>query len=76
MKDFDANDWIRQLQAMMADDVSAPFGGSMEKAAAAVHAKVLVIVGLKDHMVNPYPPWTSQGLSLRRPWNSTRIAGI
>jgi homoserine O-acetyltransferase len=55
MKSFDANDWISQLQAMIADDVSAPFGGSMEKAAAAVHAKVLVIVGLKDHVVNPMP---------------------
>jgi len=55
IKGFDANDRIRQLQAMLADDVSVPFGGSLEKAAAAVRAQVLVIVGLKDHMVNPYP---------------------
>ena len=52
---FDANDQVRQLQAMAADDVSAPFGGSMEKAAAAVRAKVLVVVGLRDHVVNPTP---------------------
>ncbi len=53
MQGFDANNWIRQLQAMMAQDVSKPFGESMEKAAAAVHAKVLVVVATQDHMVNP-----------------------
>ena len=55
LKGPDANDQISQLQAMIANDVSAPYGGSLEEAAAAVRAKVLVIVGLKDHMVNPYP---------------------
>ena len=55
MRSFDANDQICQLQAMMADDVSAPFGGSMEKAAATVRAKVLVIASLRDHVVNPTP---------------------
>jgi homoserine O-acetyltransferase len=52
---FDANNWIRQAQAMMAHDVSRPFGGDMRQAAAAVKARVLVIVGLQDHMVNPQP---------------------
>jgi homoserine O-acetyltransferase len=52
---FDANNWIRQAQAMMGHDVSRPFGGDMRKAAAAVKARVLVIVGLQDHMVNPQP---------------------
>jgi homoserine O-acetyltransferase len=52
---FDANDKIRQAQAMMALDVSEPFGGSMERAAAAVKAKVLVIVGTRDHVVTPGP---------------------
>jgi homoserine O-acetyltransferase len=55
MEGFDANNWVRQLQAMMADDVSKPFGGSMEKAAAAVRARVLVVPSLQDHMVNPQP---------------------
>ncbi len=55
LRSFDANNWIRQLQAMLADDVSAPYGGSMEKAAAQVHAKVLVIPSQQDHMVNPIP---------------------
>jgi homoserine O-acetyltransferase len=52
---FDANNWIRQAQAMMGHDVSRPCGGDMAKAAAAVKARVLVVVGLQDHMVNPAP---------------------
>jgi len=52
---FDANNWIRQAQAMMGNDVSRPFGGDMSKAAAGVKARALVIVGLQDHMVNPQP---------------------
>jgi len=52
---MDANDRIRQLEAMMNLDVSAPFGGAMEKAAAAVKARVLVIVAAQDHMVTSGP---------------------
>jgi len=52
---FDANDKIRQVQAMMALDVAEPFGGSMERAAAIVKAKVLVIVAKLDHVVTPGP---------------------
>ena len=52
---FDANDKIRQAQAMMALDVAAPFGGSLERAAATVKAKVLVIVARFDHVVTPGP---------------------
>jgi homoserine O-acetyltransferase len=52
---FDANNWIRQAQAMMGHDVSRPFGGDMSQAAAAVKARVLVIASLQDHMVNPTP---------------------
>lgn len=55
LKHFDANNWIRQLQAMLAQDVSKTFEGSMEKAAAAVRAQVLVIPATEDHMVNPGP---------------------
>jgi homoserine O-acetyltransferase/O-succinyltransferase len=51
----DANDHIRQAQAMMALDVSDAFGGSMGKAAAAVKAKVLVVVSTQDHTVTPGP---------------------
>ena len=48
-------DWASQLRAMMALDVSRRFGGSMEKAAAAVKAAVFVVVAREDHMVNPHP---------------------
>jgi homoserine O-acetyltransferase len=51
----DANDRIRQLEAMMSLDVSKAFGGSMEKAAANVRAPVLVIVSKQDHTVTPQP---------------------
>jgi homoserine O-acetyltransferase len=52
---FDANNWHRQLEAMIAHDVSTPYGGSMEQAAARVKAKMLVIISAQDHMVNPAP---------------------
>jgi homoserine O-acetyltransferase len=51
----DANDTIRQSEAMMALDVSDAFGGSMEKAAASVKAKVFVVVSKQDHTVTPQP---------------------
>jgi homoserine O-acetyltransferase len=51
----DANDKIRQAEAMMALDVAKPFGGSLERAAAAVKAKVLVVVSRTDHTVTPGP---------------------
>jgi len=52
---FDANDKIRQDQAMMSLDVSEPFGGSLEKAAAQVKAKVFVVASKFDHVVTPGP---------------------
>jgi homoserine O-acetyltransferase len=52
---FDANDKIRQVQAMMALDVSEAFGGSIEQAAGRVRAKVFVIVAKSDHVVTPGP---------------------
>ncbi|MFB3827401.1 MAG: alpha/beta fold hydrolase [Bryobacteraceae bacterium] len=52
---MDANDRIRQLEAMMSHDVSRAFGGNLRNAAAAVRAKTLVVVALRDHMVNPRP---------------------
>lgn len=52
---FDANNWLRQVQAMMAHDISKPYGGDMAGAAARVRARLLVVVGLQDQMVNPAP---------------------
>jgi homoserine O-acetyltransferase len=52
---FDMNDRVRQLEAMLAHDVAAPFDGSLARAAAEVRTLLLVIVAEKDHMVNPAP---------------------
>ncbi len=51
----DANDTVRQLEAMLGQDIYAQFGGSIEKAAAAVKAPMVIIVATQDHMVNPIP---------------------
>ncbi len=51
----DANNKIRQAEAMMSLNVAAPFDDSLEKAAAQVKAQVLVIVGKEDHAVTPGP---------------------
>jgi homoserine O-acetyltransferase len=51
----DPYDWASQLRAMITHDVSAPFDGSLEKAAAAVRARVMIISSAHDHMVTPAP---------------------
>lgn len=52
---YDANNHLRQDQAMVSLDVSEAFGGSIEKASASVKARVLVVVALQDHTVTPGP---------------------
>jgi homoserine O-acetyltransferase len=52
---YDPYDWASQLRAMIGHDVSAPFGGSLEKAAVAVRARGMVISASHDHMVTPGP---------------------
>lgn len=52
---FDANDKIRQTEAMMSIDVTEKFGGSWERAAGAVKAESLIIVARQDHTVTPAP---------------------
>lgn len=54
-KGMDPRDYAAQLRAMLAHDVTRRFGGSFEKAGAAVRARVLVIAAEQDHMVNPRP---------------------
>jgi homoserine O-acetyltransferase len=39
----------------MTQDVAANAGGSMQRAAASVRAKTLVVISVQDHMVNPGP---------------------
>jgi homoserine O-acetyltransferase len=51
---FDWNDWHRQLEAMLAHDVTRPYGG-LEQAAKRVTAKALFVVADQDHMVSPIP---------------------
>lgn len=52
---FTAENYIAQLKAMITHDISKYFQGSLEKAASAVKAKVLVIVSEQDHIINPQP---------------------
>ncbi|PIS29797.1 MAG: hypothetical protein COT43_03010 [Candidatus Marinimicrobia bacterium CG08_land_8_20_14_0_20_45_22] len=54
-KVFTVSNKLSQIRAMLTHDISKPFGGSMEKAAGQIHAKVLIIVCATDHIVNPAP---------------------
>jgi homoserine O-acetyltransferase/O-succinyltransferase len=58
----DANNKIRQSEAMIGLNIAEQFGGSMDKAAAAVKAKVFVIVARHDHVVTPQPAIDFAGL--------------
>ena len=49
----DANDYLRQLEAMLSHDIA--HGGSMYAAVHLITAKLLVIAAQQDHMVNPAP---------------------
>ena len=69
-KPEDANNTIRQSEAMMALDISDAFGGSMDKAAGAVKAKAFVVVAKQDHTVTPQPAHQFRELVARA------IAGI
>jgi homoserine O-acetyltransferase len=51
---IDANDYLRQLQAMMTQDIA--HGGDIYAAARTVKAKMLIINAAQDHMVNPILP--------------------
>jgi homoserine O-acetyltransferase len=52
---FDWNNRIRQLQAMIGNDIARGMNGSLEEAAKKITAKMLVITAKQDHMVNPLP---------------------
>jgi homoserine O-acetyltransferase/O-succinyltransferase len=53
--DLDANDTLRQIQALLSADVAAPFDGWLQGAADTVRSQMLVIVNKQDHLVNPQP---------------------
>jgi homoserine acetyltransferase len=44
---MDANDWLRQLKAMMTHNIAAPFGDSFEEVAKQVKAKLMVVAARK-----------------------------
>jgi len=52
---FDWNDRIRQLQAMLSNDIAKDVNGSLEEVAKKITAKMLVVTSKQDHMVNPLP---------------------
>ncbi len=55
MEALDPYDYMSQLRAMIGLDIYRQFDGSIERTAKAVKAKMLVVVSLQDHMVNPAP---------------------
>ncbi|MEQ9561439.1 MAG: alpha/beta fold hydrolase, partial [Woeseiaceae bacterium] len=48
-------DRVPQLRAIILHDIFAGFDGSMQSAADAIEAEMLIIVSPEDHMVNPMP---------------------
>ena len=48
---FDANDNVRQIQAILTQDIAN--GSSLEQAATTVHVPMLIIANRQDHLVNP-----------------------
>jgi homoserine acetyltransferase len=50
-----ASNQIRQRQAILSFSIPDEFGLPLEQTARKIHAKLLVIVSKKDHMVNPEP---------------------
>lgn len=54
-KFFNSYDWALLLKAMIKHDITKNFGGSLESAAKAVKAQLLIITASKDLMVNPLP---------------------
>jgi homoserine O-acetyltransferase len=50
-----ASDQIRQREAIISLDIPSELGLTLEQTAKRVHAKLLVIVSLQDHIVNPRP---------------------
>jgi len=49
---YDAQNWASQVKAILTHDILKDFGGSREKAAAAVRAKFLVISSPQDQIVS------------------------
>ena len=50
-----ASNQIRQREAIISLDIPGEFGVTFAESTKKVHAKMLVIVSLQDHLVNPMP---------------------
>lgn len=69
---MDPRDYAAQLRAMIGHDIARRFSGAMERAGAAVQARVLVVAAIQDHMVNPKP---ALDLAARAGFQVLRLAG-
>ncbi|MCC6444363.1 MAG: alpha/beta fold hydrolase [Armatimonadetes bacterium] len=67
MQAWDLNDWDRQLQAMMGQDIYRTFGGSVTKAAQAIRAEVLIVASSTDGMVQCGPSFDLARVLKARP---------
>jgi homoserine O-acetyltransferase len=54
-KPFHVEDVMLQIRAMMKHDIAAPFGGSQERAAQAIKARLLTVIDRQDSLVTPDP---------------------
>ena len=59
---FDWNNRVYQLRAMLGQDIAKNQGGSLQNAGKQIRAKMLIIVGGEDHMVNPSPAIKMAGI--------------
>lgn len=50
---YDARNWVWQVKSILTHDVTRLYGGSLERAAAQVRAKILVVISPDDRMVIP-----------------------
>ena len=54
-KIFNSYNWAAQLKAMMSQDISKNYNGSIKEAAEKVKTELLIIVSSTDLIVNPNP---------------------
>jgi len=73
---FNSYDWALLLKAMMNHDITKNFNGSLEVAAQAVKAKLLIITSSNDLMVNPLPALQFAEMTDATPIYSRMIADI
>ncbi|HET7002150.1 MAG TPA: hypothetical protein VFI33_12600 [Puia sp.] len=59
---FDWNNRIYQLRAMIGHDITKNQEGSLQNTTKQIRARMLIIVGGQDHMVNPSPAIKMAGI--------------